>query len=491
MKRRFSAILLALALCLGLTAPALAGSNVTSGSCGQYAIWTFDQDTGTLTISGKGATDGWGDPRRDPVPWAAVVGEIRAVVIEEGITGIGTSAFSGCADLIRVTVPKSLERVGAAAFEGTLWLKSQGEFAVANGILIKYQGSAEKVVIPDGVTRVASAAFSHNQTVASVVIPEGVVSLADNVFLNCENLAKIDFPGTLRQVGASCVYGTKWLDDQKGDFILAGHVLLKYRGEGGDVVIPDGVTDVEDAAFTWSSWFPCGEDLELGALTVPASMLDLNAELAFYTSVPKSVVYQGGRDRWNQIEHTEWYGGQEVPVRCSGTVDPARVFTDMEPKAFYLDAVAWAVNGGVTTGKTATTFAPKEDCTHAQILTFLWRAAGEPQSSIVAPFAMKEDEFYYGAAKWAYEKGMINAAFSPDAPCNRADAVSYIWQARGKPYAAYDGRFADLPANSPYAAAVAWAVASGVTTGTSAAAFSPGGVCNRGQIVTFLYRAYQ
>ena len=94
MKRRCSAVLLALVLCLGLAVPAFAGNDVISGSCGQYAIWTFDKGTGTLTISGKGATDDWGDPRRNPVPWAAVVGEIRSVVVEEGITGIGMLAFS-------------------------------------------------------------------------------------------------------------------------------------------------------------------------------------------------------------------------------------------------------------------------------------------------------------------------------------------------------------------------------------------------------------
>ena len=86
---------------------------------------------------------------------------------------------------------------------------------------------------------------------------------------------------------------------------------------------------------------------------------------------------------------------------------------------------------------------------------------------------------------------MIGSGFQPNAPCSRGSAVTYIWQAFGKPAAAYDGRFSDVPAGSPYAAAVAWAVEKGVTTGATATSFSPDKICNRGEIVTFLYRAYK
>ena len=170
--------------------------------------------------------------------------------------------------------------------------------------------------------------------------------------------------------------------------------------------------------------------------------------------------------------------------------DPRKKFADMEPNAFYLEPVAWAVDKKVTTGKTTTTFAPKENCTHGQILTFLWRAAGEPASSVTLPFETTGKEYYLGAAKWAYEKGMIGADFKHGTPCTRADAVNYIWQAAGKGAASYDGRFTDVPASFPYATAVAWAVENGVTTGATATTFNPNGICNRGQIVTFLYRYF-
>ena len=103
---------------------------------------------------------------------------------------------------------------------------------------------------------------------------------------------------------------------------------------------------------------------------------------------------------------------------------------------------------------------------------------------------MKGNEYYYKAAKWACEKGMIGADFDHNTPCTRADAVNYIWQAAGKGAASYDGRFTDIPANSPYATAVAWAVENGVTNGATATTFNPGKICSRGEIVTFLYRYF-
>lgn len=165
-------------------------------------------------------------------------------------------------------------------------------------------------------------------------------------------------------------------------------------------------------------------------------------------------------------------------------------FTDLSANAYYLDPVAWAVNRGITTGKTAATFAPSQTCTHGEILTFLWRAAGKPASSAQPPIAMTGKEFYYDAARWAAEKGMIDKNFNPSAPCNRAYAVLYIWQAFGKPAPTKASPFTDVPAHWSSAPAAAWAAEKGITTGKTATTFNPSGICSRGEIVTFLYRAY-
>lgn len=163
------------------------------------------------------------------------------------------------------------------------------------------------------------------------------------------------------------------------------------------------------------------------------------------------------------------------------------VFTDVP--AAYSKAVDWAAEEGITNGATSTTFDPTTNCTHAQILTFLYRAEDKPASSAKAPVTVAAA--YADAVNWAYEKKMIDDSFDPSASCTRSQAMMYIWQAKNNPKAENStGSFTDLDASKPYAAAVSWAIANGLTNGTTRTTFSPDKVCNRGEIVTFLYRTY-
>ncbi len=168
---------------------------------------------------------------------------------------------------------------------------------------------------------------------------------------------------------------------------------------------------------------------------------------------------------------------------------PAPAFSDVEESAYYAQPVAWAVEREITAGTSGTTFSPARTCTHGEILTFLWRAAGRPASDGKAPEGVEQKDFFYDAVRWAAGKGLLGDSFDPASPCTRADAVRYIWRA-------FDGpddqvaSFSDVPADAPYAPAVGWAVLEGVTTGTSDDTFGPEAICSRGQIVTFLYRAY-
>ena len=162
---------------------------------------------------------------------------------------------------------------------------------------------------------------------------------------------------------------------------------------------------------------------------------------------------------------------------------PSSAFTDVSDGAWYANAVNWAVSKDITNGTGDGKFSPTQTCTHAQILTFLYRAdRGQGKAE-----AADMDK----AVAWAREKGMIDNSFNGKAFCTRADAVNYIWQALGRENAAASG-FTDVPAGAGYATAVDWAVSNGITNGTNAAQteFSPGKVCDRGTIVTFLHRAY-
>lgn len=162
--------------------------------------------------------------------------------------------------------------------------------------------------------------------------------------------------------------------------------------------------------------------------------------------------------------------------------DGSPTFTDVPAGEWYADPVAWAVDKGITNGTSSTKFSPTQDCTQAQILTFLYRAArGEGKAA---------SEDMDKAISWAREKGMIDNSFDGNKPCTRSTAVSYIWQAFSKPTAKASS-FTDVPANAAYAKAVDWAVEKGITKGDgSETTFAPDKVCTRGHIVTFLYRAY-
>ncbi len=178
-------------------------------------------------------------------------------------------------------------------------------------------------------------------------------------------------------------------------------------------------------------------------------------------------------------------------VRCGEVMQLP--FRDVPENAYFYDAVVWGLSRGVVNGTTMTTFSPDLSCTRAQAVTFLWRAAGMPESSGNTAFAdVPADSYYAAAVAWAAENGFTNGTgggcFSPDAPCTRAQIVTFLWRAAGEPESSGSTAFADVPAGSYYAAAVAWAAENNVTNGTGSGCFSPDDLCTRAQIVTLLYR---
>lgn len=178
-------------------------------------------------------------------------------------------------------------------------------------------------------------------------------------------------------------------------------------------------------------------------------------------------------------------GGQNLPADKNKPTAPS--FTDVPN--WCAEPVAWAVEKGVTNGYgSSTIFKPSVDCTHAQILTMLWRAAGKPASSAKATVTVASS--YADAVNWAYGKRLIDGSFRPDAPCTRSEAVQYIWQVFNSPLAKTSS-FTDVSVDASYAKAVDWAVQKKITNGYGGKdTFAPNRVCNRGEIVTFLYRAY-
>ena len=170
-------------------------------------------------------------------------------------------------------------------------------------------------------------------------------------------------------------------------------------------------------------------------------------------------------------------------------------FYDVPNGAYFYEAVKWAVDKGITNGLSDTMFGPYESCTRAQIVTFLWRAAGSPEPKTVSSFTDVPASAYYAkAVAWAVENGITNGMtvtmFAPDATCTRGQSVTFLYRAL-KGTASGSANFTDVKSDAFYADAINWAVANNVTNGTSNTTFSPNADCTRAEIVTFLYRAYQ
>lgn len=176
----------------------------------------------------------------------------------------------------------------------------------------------------------------------------------------------------------------------------------------------------------------------------------------------------------------------------SGSTKVTPNFNDVADDAYYAAPVKWAVENGITTGTSSTAFSPDMTCTRAQILTFIWRAAGSPTASAVNPFSdVTADDYYYNAAIWAYENDMVTGStFDADTPCTRSSTVTYLWKFNGSPVLGIPSLFKDVSNDAEYADAVSWALIEEVTSGISDTEFAPDMICNRGQIVTFLYRAF-
>ena len=195
-----------------------------------------------------------------------------------------------------------------------------------------------------------------------------------------------------------------------------------------------------------------------------------------------------GIDQW-EINYEYGLGTELLDIASS-------IFDDVPAGSYYEKAVSWALLNGVTTGTSATTFSPKADCTRKDVVTFLYRAAGSPSvEGLENPFTdVPAGSYYEKAVKWAVANGVTTGTsattFSPSGICTRKEVVTFLYRAAGSPSVeGLENPFEDVPAGSYYEKAVKWAVANDVTTGTSATTFTPNASCTRAQVVTFLYRA--
>ncbi len=336
------------------------------------------------------------------------------------------------------------------------------------------------VVIEEGVTNIGVQAFcswnKHVPAINRVILPSTVHTVGVMAFTGCKELKAFDF-SNIKEVG---------------DHSFAGSGIT-------NLVIPDGL---QAAAY---AFFSC----PLSSVTLPENLNYIGKSTSlFIEAVTENthVYYQGTKAQWDEYckknPHPCGFGLDNRPPfpimhYKDSTSQPDKPtvggFTDVYAGEYYAEPVKWAVENKITQGESSTTFAPNKTCTRGQIVTFLWRANGSPEPSSTAnPFVdVKSGEYYYKAMLWAKEKGITSGTdathFSPNAACNRAQAVTFLWRANNKP-AGSGGSFGDVPSGEYYAEAVKWANGAGVTSGETSTTFAPDKSCTRGQIVTFLYR---
>ena len=272
-------------------------------------------------------------------------------------------------------------------------------------------------------------------------------------------------------------------------------ITMTYRSSGGDDSDPTYAIEV-------------GEDIRNGTVTANRRYAE-RGDTVTITVKPDdgfklddlTVTDKNG----NELKLTDKGNGKytfKMPagkVTVSATFAPEKTaadyFADVPANSYYADAVLWAAKNGITGGIGNGLFGPNQPCTRAQIVTFLWRAAGSPEPKTMSSFAdVSMDAYYAKAVAWAVENGITTGTgdgkFSPDATCTRAQSVTFLFRAIGK-LVDSKAEFSDVLADSYYANAVDWAVENGVTNGIGDGLFGPDNSCTRAQIVTFLYRAYQ
>ena len=272
-------------------------------------------------------------------------------------------------------------------------------------------------------------------------------------------------------------------------------ITMTYRSSGGDDSDPTYAIEV-------------GEDIRNGTVTANRRYAE-RGDTVTITVKPDdgfklddlTVTDKNG----NELKLTDKGNGKytfKMPagkVTVSATFAPEKTaadyFADVPANSYYADAVLWAAKNGITGGIGNGLFGPNQPCTRAQIVTFLWRAAGSPEPKSMSSFSdVSADSYYAKAVAWAVENGITTGTgdgkFSPDTTCTRAQSVTFLFRAIGK-LVDSKAEFSDVLTDSYYANAVAWAVENGVTNGIGDGLFGPDNSCTRAQIVTFLFRAYQ
>lgn len=540
MTKRIASFILVLILALGLLPfGALADETgsaeiVASGDCSSQSnpnavFWKLDSN-GLLTISGKGYMNNYGLSLSKTAPWGT---DIKSVVVESGVLNVGARSFYHCDKLTSVTLSESVDGIGNSAFEGCTSLRSidlPDSLDYICDSLFKGCTALESVVIPEKVIDIRESAFAGCTNLTEVYFPDGLKDIKSGAFEYCRKLKSVTIPDSVLFPGSSIFARCYSLESVKlsanqvgiGNYTFVGCTNLKsltigknfsFAGEYAfgldinglyDSVSYGAVPYLNDVYYVgspaeWTNVEYCKENFQLARI----HYYDTGSNHKYTDTVyPASCTSTGRIEHVCTcgIKYTEYLCelGHEfvanVCVRCGASASTDG-FTDISSDKYYFDAVNWAVGNGITLGTTTSTFSPNDVCTRAQIVTFLWRAAGRPvyNDGFMKFDDVSQSSYYYNAVRWAARNnittGTDSTHFSPNDTCTRAQIVTFLMRAKRFTGDAPDVDFVDVTVGSYYYKAVCWATEYGVTLGTDATHFSPNSGCTRSQVVTFMYRA--
>ena len=486
--------------CTGLTSVTLPGSVTSTGEYTFYGCTGLTSITipNSVTCIGNGAFYGCTGLKR--------------FTISDSVTSIGFCAFYDCTGLTAITIPDSVKRIGEMALINTGYFNNGSNWtggSVFSGALyvghhLIHVGDTVSGIysIRAGTKTIACGAFDQIEKLTGVKIPASVTYLEALSFYGCSRITSLVVDG------GNPVYDSRNNCNAIIETSTNTLVLACVNSE-----IPAGVTSIAEHAF-FNCW-------RLTSLTIPDSMTSIPAGVFTYCAgmtsilIPNTVksigegafddcdsltdvYFTGTEAEWNAIKigrSNNYLTKAAIHFNFDSDSSP---FSDVSYRDYYYQAVLWAAGSDpqITNGTGATTFSPNDTCTRAQVVTFLWRTKGCPEpKSADNPFGdVKEGAYYYKAVLWAVENeittGTSATTFSPNAGCTRAQVVTFLWRTEGQPKpSSFTNPFGDVGVDYYYDA-VLWAVENKITNGTSYAVFSPDYTCTRGQIVTFLYRAF-
>ncbi|MCI8332787.1 MAG: leucine-rich repeat protein [Clostridiales bacterium] len=409
--------------CMSLGIQAQDPEQETSGTCGENLTWAYDEQSRTLTISGTGPMENYG--QISLAPWIDYRDIIETLVIEEGVTTIGDRAFESCVRLTDVVMPKSLTAIGENAFDSCEQL--------------------ENVVIPEGVTEILYGAFTACISLKRIALPDSLIMLYGHSFADCKSLQKVNIPknvilvGNYSFLGCSSLESINVSEDNTRYCSLNGVLYNKTKTAlcvypAGKKVksytVPDGVTVLGNCAFQ-----SCNS---VTNLTLPDSIAVIESgALSFSNSCCTDILYTGTEEQWNAIDIKEDNQYLLDRVTIHYEVDPTALFVDTPKEAWYYEAVEYMVQEKLMYGISDIDFGVDTVCTRAMLVTVLYRLEGRPdvtglENSFTDVVNTPATAYYYDAVLWAQDKEIVygadETAFIPNGELTREQLAACLYR---------------------------------------------------------------